>query len=192
MPGVPFERGDRVTLRTVERDDAAFLQQGRNHPRVRPPLGLSGPENRTEIEETVEDDFEGRHSVNLLVCRDEAVAGDASETDESESGDPTPMGAVNVTKTYWDRPTLSYWLLPEYQGEGYATEALELLLDHFFDTYDARGLQARVFSHNEPSQALLERVGFTREARLRENRFVEGAYRDELVFGILREEWVGE
>ncbi|MFC4548991.1 MULTISPECIES: GNAT family N-acetyltransferase [Halorussus] len=192
MPGVVFERGDRVALRTVERDDAEFLQRGRNHPEVRPPLGMSFPENDGQIAETLDERVEEDDGINLLVCREptEGDGGRGAGEDADGDGEPTPVGVVNVMKVHWDRPLLSYWVLPEYQGEGYATEAMTLLLDYFFASHDKHGVQARVFSHNEPSQALLGRLGFEREAVLRENRFVEGDYRDEYVFGLLREEWV--
>ncbi|WP_128477686.1 GNAT family N-acetyltransferase [Halorussus pelagicus] len=55
MPGVTFARGERVTLRTVERDDVPFLQRGRNHPVVRGPLGLPDPTNARQVEDTVEE-----------------------------------------------------------------------------------------------------------------------------------------
>ncbi|WP_158057667.1 GNAT family N-acetyltransferase [Halorussus halophilus] len=203
MSGVVFERGDRVTLRTIEREDTEFLQRGRNHPEVAGPLGMPFPENEIQIEESIEEWIEGDDSVNLFVCLDSEDADgtegdgdtksdeDNSESDE-DSTETTPIGMVNVMKLHWDRPLLSYWLLPDYQGEGYATEAMTVLLDYFFDSHYKRGVQARVFSHNEPSQALLERLGFEQEAALRDHVFVEGAYRDELVFGLLREEWIGE
>jgi len=188
MPGVVFERGDRVTLRTIEREDAEHLQQGRNHPDVAAPLGMPLPENESQVEETIEEWVEGDDSVNLFVCLD----GGGEAADEERGDDPTPVGMVNAMKLHWDRPLLSYWLLPEYQGDGYATEAMTVFLDYFFDAHYRRGVQARVFSHNDPSQRLLERLGFEQEAALRDHRFVEGAYRDELVFGLLREEWVDE
>jgi RimJ/RimL family protein N-acetyltransferase len=194
MPGVAFSRGERVALYTVERDDVEFLQRGRNHPEVRGPLGLADPTNATQVEETVEEWVERDDTANLLVCRDDdgTVELDdpdgASETDDDRN--PTPMGLVSAWDLDDPRPTVAYWLLPDYHGEGYATEALALLLDHVFDAHDARGVEARVFSHNDASQALLDRLGFTREGELRENRFVEGAYRDEYVYGLLREEWV--
>lgn len=197
MPGPVFERGDRVALRTVERDDVAFFQRGRKHPEVAAPLGMPLPENENQIEESIEEWVEGDDSVNLAVCLrdgdDESVGEEETDDcEESDDAEPTPVGIVNVMKLHWDRPLLSYWLLPEYQGEGYATEAMTVLLDYFFDSHYKRGVQARIFSHNEPSQALMERLGFEQEAALRKHCFVEGAYRDELVFGLLREEWVGE
>jgi RimJ/RimL family protein N-acetyltransferase len=195
MPGVAFSHGERVTLYTVEREDVEFLQRGRNHREVRGPLGLADPTNATQVEETVEEWVERDDTANLLVCRDDGTDGPddadgASEADDDP--DSTPMGLVNAWDLDDPRPTVAYWLLPDYHGEGYATEALALLLDHVFDAHDARGVEARVFSHNDASQALLDRLGFTREGELRENRFVEGAYRDEYIYGLLRDEWVEE
>lgn len=202
MPGVAFARGERVTLRTVERDDVDFLQRGRNHPAVRGPLGQADPTNAEQVEETVEDWIEREDTANLLVCRD--PDGNAGEPDDpgptrsddgpiptdGDDGDPTPMGLVSAWDLDDTRPKVAYWLLPEFQGEGYATEAMTQLLDHVFDAREARGVEAHVFSHNDASQVLLDRLGFTREGELRENQFVEGAYRDEYVYGLLREEWV--
>ena len=197
MPGIAFERGERVALYTVERDDATVFQRGRNHPDLRGPLGLAGPTNAAQVASTVEDWVEREDSANLLVClsADEANADGGTATGENVTrtagnANPTPIGAVNA----WDldRPhgQLSYWLFPDYHGEGYATEAMTLFLDHLFDAREIRGVEARVFSHNDASAALLDRLGFVREGRLRERNFVDGAYRDELVFGLLREEWV--
>ena len=172
MPGVLFERGERVSLRTVERDDAEFVQRAHNDPDVRVPLGLDDPENGSQAEEYVEESVEDDGSVNLLVCVD---------------GDP--VGQVVAMHARWTRPELSYWVLPEYQGEGYATEAVSLLIDYVFDTFEARGLYAQAYAYNEASWKLLERLGFGREGRLREDRFVRGAYRDTVHYGLLREEW---
>ncbi|WP_135829150.1 GNAT family N-acetyltransferase [Halorussus halobius] len=191
MPGVAFERGERVALYTVERDDATVFQRGRNHPDLRGPLGLADPTNAAQVVDTVEDWVERDDSANLLVCLPPDESNPEAATAMGAGGGPTPVGAVNA----WDldRPhgQLSYWLFPAYQGEGYATEATTLFLDYLFDAREIRGVEARVFSHNDASAALLDRLGFTREGRLRERNFVDGAYRDELVFGLLREEWVG-
>ncbi len=172
MPGTTFLRGDRVTLRTVERDDAEFVQRGHNDPDVRVPLGMTAPKNCSQIEDFVENDIEGDDSINLLVCLDDE-----------------PMGAVTVLNRHYDRPMLAYWLLPEYHGEGYATEAVGLLVDYVFESFDKHGLQAHAFAFNEGSRGVLERLGFTEEGRLREDRFVGGRYVDTVLYGLLRREW---
>ena len=208
MPGVTFAHGERVSLHTVERDDAAFYQRGRNHPSVRGPLGLADPTNLAQAEETVEDWVERDDSANLLVCLPpEESDGESPPPEESGSEtraptsdedataasdtEPTPIGTVNAWELDRARGTVSSWLLPEYHGEGYATEAMTLFLDHIFDARSVRGVEAHVFAHNDSSRALLDRLGFALEGTLRQNNFVEGEYRDEYVYGLLRDEWVG-
>lgn len=172
MPGAVYARGDRVTLRTVERDDAAFIQRGHNDPDVRVPLGHTGPRNQAQIEAGVEEYVESDDNVSLLACVDEE-----------------PVGVVNARRVHRDRPTLSYWVAPEHQGDGYGPEAVELFLDAFFGEYDVHGVTAHVFEFNDASRALLERLGFQEEGRMREARFRDGEYVDEYIYGLLRREW---
>lgn len=171
MPGPTFLEGERVTLRTVEKDDADFVRRASVEPEIRVPLGLTRPENRHQAEEGIEERAES-DDVTLMVCRDDE-----------------PMGQVYLMHADWTRPELSYWLAPEYHGQGYSSEAVGLFVDYVFETFEKRGLIARSFETNDGSRGLLETLGFTQEARLRENRFVRGEYVDEIVYGLLREEW---
>ncbi|WP_336034471.1 GNAT family N-acetyltransferase [Halobacterium yunchengense] len=176
MPGAVFRRGDRVTLRTVEREDAAFVQRGHNVPEVAVPLGVNRPENEAEAEASIEDHEGDPLNVGLLVCL--------------EDGDePTPVGKVSLMDLHHTRPELSYWVLPEYQGEGYGTEAVEVLVDYAFEAHEIRGLQAQAFAPNEGSVGVLESLGFTHEGTLRDARFRDGEYVDVVWYGLLREEW---
>lgn len=79
-------------------------------------------------------------------------------------------------------------LRAEQRGRGHGTEAIRLLLAHGFG---ALALQ-RVFLHvvsDNPAARLYERVGFRREGLLRRHLWKRGAYRDQVVMAILREEW---
>lgn len=165
-------RGDRVALRPTEQADVEFVQRARNDPAVRVPLGLDFPSNREQTEEYVSESAESDDSVALLACVD---------------GDP--VGQVFAMELDQPRPELSYWLAPEYRGEGYATDAVSLLVEYVFETFDARGVYAKAYADNEASWGLLERLGFEREGRLREKRFVGGEYTDTVHYGLLREEW---
>ena len=55
MPGPAVLSGERVTLRTVERDDAEFLQRASAEPEIRIPLGNSQPDNENQAEESIEE-----------------------------------------------------------------------------------------------------------------------------------------
>ena len=179
MPGAVFRRGDRVTLRTVEHDDAEFLQRGHNDPDVAVSLGLNRPESEAEAESTIEGNEDDPLNVGLIVC--------------IEGGEePTPIGKLALMDLHHTRPEISYWILPEYHGEGYGTEAAEVFVDYAFEAHEIRGLQAQAFAPNDGSVGVLESLGFTHEGTLRDARFRRGEYVDVVWYGLLREEWEAE
>ena len=57
-------------------------------------------------------------------------------------------------------PTLGYWIGRAFQGHGYATEAVEAVLEWAFDTYTTDAIAARAFEDNSRSRALLRKMGF--------------------------------
>ena len=176
MPGAVFRRGDRVTLRTVEHEDAEFVQRGHNDPDVAVPLGMRHPENASEARSHIEDSEGDKLNVGLLVCIE-------------DENDPTPVGEVHLMDLHHTRPEISYWVLPEYHGNGYGTEAVGVLVDYAFGSHEIRGLQAQAFAPNEESTGVLESLGFTHEGALRDARFRDGEYVDVVWYGLLREEW---
>lgn len=184
MPGPIVERGEQVTLRTAEKDDAPFLQRASTDPDIRFPLGMVVPQQRHEVEEHLEEN--DRDTLTFVVCLDgpDAPAGAPDDDDDVEL-----IGAVMARHLRWDRPSLAYWLLPEFQGQGYGRDAATLLVDHVFRTYDAHGIGAAAYDYNEASRGLLESIGFVEEGRGREDRFVDGEYRDSVQYGLLRREW---
>jgi RimJ/RimL family protein N-acetyltransferase len=175
MPGRTVVSGDTVALRTVERDDAAFLQRASTDPGIRTPLGVSVPRTEAETEAFVEEVVEGDEGLTFLVGVDER-----------------PVGVVAAKRLEDRRPELTYWLVPDEQGHGYGSEAVSLLVDYVFGTFPVAGVFARAFATNDASVGLLESLGFEREGRFRDHRFVDGAGVDVVFYGLLRAEWAGE
>lgn len=75
------------------------------------------------------------------------------------------------------------------QGEGIARECTAALIDHLFGGEDHRKLITEVDIENTPSIALMDRLGFTREAHLREHETTHEGLRDVLLYGLLRRDW---
>ena len=78
---------------------------------------------------------------------------------------------------------------PDEQGKGYATEAARELLVLGFERLGAHRVYGRTDARNEPSAALMRRLGMRQEAHFREAEIFKGAWGDELVFAILADEW---
>jgi RimJ/RimL family protein N-acetyltransferase len=84
---------------------------------------------------------------------------------------------------------IGYVFNPDHHGNGYATETCGALLALAFDGLGLHRVVARVDERNEPSAAVLRRLGMRREARLVENEWFKGEWTNELDFAILAREW---
>lgn len=77
----------------------------------------------------------------------------------------------------------------EYQGKGYATEALEGIIDYLFMTLNKHRIMASVDPRNHKSLKLLERIGFRKEAHFKKSLFINNEWVDDIIYAILQEEW---
>jgi RimJ/RimL family protein N-acetyltransferase len=84
---------------------------------------------------------------------------------------------------------IGYTLAPEYQGKGYATEAVGGLLEHLFTERDLHRVSAEVDARNVASARLLERLGFQQEGFRPQNTWFKDEWTDDLLFGLLRSKW---
>lgn len=180
MPGARITTGERVTLRTVEREDVPFLQRGTANAQLRYPLG-SRLMNQGQVEREILDDSTDQ----FLVCLDGENAGPGQPAE----GNVNRIGVVFVEDASWRRPELVYWLVPAVHSDGYGKEALLLVIDYIFQVYDHPAVGAGVYEFNEASRGLLESLGFTEEGRIRKDRFIDGEYVDTIQYGLLRREW---
>ena len=96
---------------------------------------------------------------------------------------------MNVTD-YSRKAELAIVLGPEHQGKGYGGEAIELLLELAFCHLNLNRVHLRVSSQNARALICYERAGFAREGVLRQDSFSGGEYRDTVIMGILRDEWL--
>lgn len=185
MPGPIVEVGDDVVLRTVEREDAAFVQRLYTDQWARVGFHATSHKSEAEVEEVIEEEVEDGDNAAYLACVDDGDAPYGHPDDE----ETTPVALVFASHVDRDRPQLVLWVPPERRGEGYGEAAVELAVESLFRTYDAHSLGAEVLSGDDATREVVESVGFTDEGRGREIRFVDGAYRDAIQFGLLREEW---
>jgi RimJ/RimL family protein N-acetyltransferase len=84
---------------------------------------------------------------------------------------------------------VGFTLAPAHQGQGLATEALTGVLDWAFPAFGLHRVIAITDALNTSAAALLDRVGFRREAHFVENVFFKGAWGSEFSFAVLDHEW---
>lgn len=185
MPGACIASGDRVTLRTAEKEDAGFLQRAYANPELRYPLGWD-VKSRDEVAAELDDSL--GHDELFLVCLDD----DGAAPGPPEEDNVRRVGAVVAGTSEHFRSGIGYWVVPAVQRQGYGTEAVSLLLDYLFRTYAHPAVYAKALPDNEATQGLLESLGFVREGRARKEAFWNGEYQDSITYSLLREEWHDE
>jgi RimJ/RimL family protein N-acetyltransferase len=74
-------------------------------------------------------------------------------------------------------------------GEGYGTEATELMLEHAFTRLGLHRIALSVFSFNERAVRSYQKAGFTVEGRAREAIWRTGRFWDEISMSVLEHEW---
>jgi ribosomal-protein-alanine N-acetyltransferase len=85
--------------------------------------------------------------------------------------------------------TMGYCLDEAAWGKGFATEAAGALLQWAFGALELNRVHAQTDTRNTASSRVLEKLGFVREGRLREDCIVDGDVSDSWVYGLLRREW---
>jgi len=79
---------------------------------------------------------------------------------------------------------LGYWLAEPYWGKGIITKAIKEVVEFGFRTFDVTRIFARPFGTNKASQRVLEKTGFTLEAKLEKTIYKNGTYLDECIYAI--------
>lgn len=87
------------------------------------------------------------------------------------------------------RATIGYLLAPPYWSQGLAGEALRALLGHGFGALGLVRIEAEVTPANAASKALLARLGFRCEGRLRSRWCVNGEAVDIELWALVRADW---
>ncbi|MBL7774378.1 MAG: GNAT family N-acetyltransferase [Saprospiraceae bacterium] len=81
---------------------------------------------------------------------------------------------------------IGYWLAEPYWGRGIMTEVVRQMVRYGFGHFDVTRIYARAFGPNIGSQRVLEKAGFTLEARFEKTLFKNGAFMDELIYAVRR------
>lgn len=102
------------------------------------------------------------------------------------------MGGININhvcRGAAQYASLGYWLDQDCQGQGYMSEAMQLILNFAFETLRLHRMNAAVLPDNQKSMALLERNGFQREGFAEKYIRINGHWRDHILFGLPYERW---
>ena len=98
------------------------------------------------------------------------------------------VGIVPLTDVERFSAEVGYWLGEDYWGRGITSEAVALLVDYVFRKTEIIRLFASVYEYNPASMKVLEKVGFTRQAILRDAAIKNGRVIDMYYYDLIKRE----
>lgn len=171
--------GKKLRLRAITLDDLDAIKEWINDPEVTRGLLVGRYPMTDETErQWIEDKMKATSSETLF-------------TIETKSGDY--VGGISLFKIH---PVEHHAELGIVIGDkskwsrGYATEAMELIIEYGFNQLNLNMIYLGVVAFNKRAAALYKRVGFVEEGRLRQRVYRDGSYHDELSMSMLKTEWL--
>jgi ribosomal-protein-alanine N-acetyltransferase len=101
------------------------------------------------------------------------------------------IGFSNVRRGVAQSASIGYWIGERFARRGLMTDATAATLAFGFNQLGLHRIEAACLPHNEASQRLLTRLGFTREGHARAYLKIDGDWRDHLLFGLVDTEFHG-
>ena len=97
-----------------------------------------------------------------------------------------PCGIRRKLTNEWEAD-IGYELVPEYWGQGYATESALAMVNIGFRELELHRISSWFIANNAASR-VLEKPGLLVGGRLRENEFFKGCCWNTLLYGLLEDE----
>ncbi len=101
------------------------------------------------------------------------------------------MGDLGVH--FWDdenkQVEIGCTLNKDFQNKGYATEAVEKVIDYLFKELNKHRITASIDPQNINSKRLVERIGFRKEAHFVESLMINGNWVDDLIYALIEKDW---
>jgi ribosomal-protein-alanine N-acetyltransferase len=165
----------RLLLRSVVPDDAAEMFRIGADPRVARFTGKAAPASIEVI----------RAKIDTMLAQLRAEEGITWVLTERAGG--AYLGTAGLWR--WDKPNaraeIGYGIDPRAWGRGLTPEALAPIVRFGFERLALHSVEAQLHPDNQASIRVLEKLGFRREAHLRENHCNQGVFEDTLVYARL-------
>lgn len=99
-----------------------------------------------------------------------------------------PVGMIDLFEfePQHSRVGVGLLILPTYQNKGYASEALELIIDYVFTRLNAHQLFANITPDNSKSIALFEKYNFKMAGIKKDWIYYNNSYKDEILYQLIK------
>lgn len=101
------------------------------------------------------------------------------------------IGAIGLHQIHQQNKNaeIGYWLAKKYRGQGIMSAVARKILDLAFKKIKLHKVYLRVFADNPSSVKVAEKLGFQQEGYHRQEVYRWNKWRDDIWFGLLREDF---
>ncbi len=169
-----------IQLRAIEPSDLDFIYKLENDTEVWRVGNTLIPYSKFQIEQYVlntQHDLFSERQLRLML--DKVTPGMKN----------VPIGALDLYDfdPYHKRAGIGIIIIPEEREKGFAREALTLLKKYCFEILDLHQLYCSITEGNTASIHLFETCGFTQCGTRKDWRFLDGGFKDELLFQLIKQ-----
>lgn len=170
--------GNRIYLRAMEEKDIPYKVKWINDNEVRKTLNFDYPISELSTKQwlyKITSDNKRKEFIICLLENDEPIG---------------YTGLININ--YKDLKAEMYMGIGErkYWGKGYAKETRTILLEYAFMELGLNKIYTYNWINNEKIIGLNKKLGFKIEGTLKDDIFSHGEFRDRVIMGILRDEFL--
>jgi RimJ/RimL family protein N-acetyltransferase len=170
-------RGNKVTLRVLEREDQALFWSYDNDLELSVlwsdrPMPVSRAATDAHFDKKV---AEADPTYGFAIEAEDKVIGVCDLMDFDQTARTCTLGIAIADRAYW--------------GKGFGRDAVSTLVDYGFHHLNMHRICLGVLASNERAIRSYKACGFREEVRLRRHVWVDGSLQDEIMMGLLRGEW---
>lgn len=169
---------DRLTLQPFQKKDASRIKDLANNKELATILGLPHPYELEHAEEWIaiqpEQIQEGlEYPLTIVTKNENQIIGTIT---------------LRIDKNN-NKGELGYWIGRDFWGNGFATEAVNRMIEFGFNHLNLNKVWASAISRNKASTIVLKKAGLQKEGRLKQNRLLQNKYEDVDLYGLLKNEY---
>ena len=175
-----FWKGEKVKLRPWRLEDAqqSFIDSHDSPTRLLLQLGVELPTSLEAQRASLEKYIDCKDADGIILFAIENHAGEH-------------VGGISFHSRYRKNGTFGFGVSVqrEHRREGYAEDAIRILLNYAFLQRGYQKCNSACVSPNEASIQMHKKLGFVEEGRRRRSLFFNGEFHDDVLFGLTREEF---